>query len=327
MVAMTAMMVAGLAAASPFATPAGELSRVERAEEAMGSMFGLVLYGPDRAALEAAADAAFEEVHRLDRMLSNYKPGSEWSGVNRDAASRPVVVSSELFELLAQCLEYSRRSEGAFDITIGPLMKLWGFYKGEGTLPRPGEVAGVLERVGYRHVQLDGAARTVRFLRAGLELDPGGIGKGYAVDRMVAVLKRMGVKSALVSAAGSSIYGLGAPPLAAAGWPVSLGAPGEPDRSVGEVRLKNQSLSTSGSYEKAFRAGGYRYSHLIDPRSGYPAQGVASISVVAPRTIDSEAWTKPFFILDPAEAAARVPEGLRVFWCADSPSKPCEWIH
>ncbi len=193
-------------------SPPGDLVKIERDDEAMGSSFSLVLYGHDRASLETAADAAFEEAHRLDRLLSNYLPASEWSGMNRDAASRPVVVSPELFALLSSCLEYSRQSHGAFDITVGPLVKTWGFYKGEGSLPRPADVRAALDRVGYRHVELNAEARTVRFTRQGIDLDPGGIGKGYAVDRMVDVLKRAGVQVALVSASGSSVYGMGAPP-------------------------------------------------------------------------------------------------------------------
>ena len=109
--------------------------------------------------MEAAADAALDEARRLDDLLSNYKPDSEWSEVNRRAADRPVKISPELFRLLAACLEYSRESEGAFDITVGPLMKVWGFYKGTGHLPHRAEVAAALAKVGYRHVQLDAAAR------------------------------------------------------------------------------------------------------------------------------------------------------------------------
>ncbi len=183
----------------------------------MGSSFTLVLFGPDRPGLESAAAAAFAEAHRLDRLLSNYLAESEWSAMNREAASRPVPVTPELFALLSDCLEYSRLSDGAFDITVGPLIKVWGFYKGEGGLPQPEEVKEKLKRVGYRHVQLDPGPRTVRFARPGMDLDPGGIGKGYAVDRMVEVLKQSGVRIALVSASGSSIYGLGAPPDDATG--------------------------------------------------------------------------------------------------------------
>src|SRR3954451_14753908 len=140
----------------------------------MGSTFSLVLYGRDRAQLQSAARAAFEEAHRIDALISNYQPASEWSEVNRSAGLRAVHVSPELFDLLSASLRYSRESEGAFDITVGPLMKVWGFYKGEGLLPRPAEVARAMESVGYGHVQLGAGARTVHFERPNTELDPGG---------------------------------------------------------------------------------------------------------------------------------------------------------
>jgi FAD:protein FMN transferase len=305
--------------------PAG-LARLELTEEAMGSSFTLVLFGPDRAGLEAAAAAAFAEAHRLDRMLSNYLADSEWSAMNRDAASRPVRVTPELFALLSNCLEYSRKSEGAFDITVGPLTRIWGFYKGEGNMPQPQEVKDALNRVGYRHVQLDPAPRTVRFARPGMDLDPGGIGKGYAVDRMVEVLKQAGVRIALVSASGSSIYGLGAPPDEPQGWPITIRDPRDPSAAAAHVFLENTSLSTSGSYEKFFWAEGRTYSHIVDPRTGYPAQGTSAVSVLAPRTIDSEAWTKPFFINGRRWTSMHKPGGFRVFFCEDRPQTTCSWL-
>ena len=301
-------------------------ARLERGEEAMGTTFSVVLYGHDRATIEAAAAASFAELHRLDRMLSNYDPASEWNGMNGAAALRPVRVSDELFRLLVECLEYSKRSKGAFDITVGPLMRVWGFYQDEGVLPRPENVAAARARVGYEQIQLDPIARTVRFERPGVELDPGGIGKGYAVDRMVDVLRRMGVQAALVSAGGSSIYALRAPPDQPRGWRVTIRAPEDPRTSAADVWLKDTSLSTSGSYEKFFRAGGQRYAHIMDPRTGYPARGTASVSVVAPRTIDSEAWTKPYFINGRAWTAAHKPRDVRVFFCDDAGPPACTWI-
>ena len=308
------------------AVASGDLQRFEKHDEAMGSTFSVVLYGHDRTKLEAAADAALDEAQRLDRMLSNYLPASEWSGVNRDAGVRPVKVSAELFELLSDCLTYSEQSDGAFDITVGPLVKVWGFYKGEGLLPRPAAVADALGRVGYRRVRLDASARTVTFTHPGVELDPGGIGKGYAVDRMVKVLKRRGVDIALVSASGSSIYGMGAPPSEPEGWRIPVRAAGDPDKPAAEVFLKNMSISTSGSYEKFFWAGGRTYSHIFDPRTGQPAQGASSVSVMAPRTIDSEVWAKPYFINGRAWTAAHRPKRHRVFFCDDAPQQTCTWI-
>ncbi|MGA2742136.1 MAG: FAD:protein FMN transferase, partial [Bryobacteraceae bacterium] len=151
-----------------------ELLRLEQSAEAMGSAYSIAVYGYDRDKMEAAVGAAFDEVRQLDSMLSNYKPDSEWSEVNREAARRPVQISPELFQLLAACQEYSRQSEGAFDISVGPLMKVWGFYKGTGHVPHRAEVMAAMQSVGYRHVHLDFAHQTVSFDRPGVELDPGG---------------------------------------------------------------------------------------------------------------------------------------------------------
>ncbi len=270
----------------PAPSAKGETLRLESSVVAMGSAYSVVVYGEDRTRMEGAVDAAFAEVQRLDDMLSNYKPESELSQINREAGNHPVPATQEMFDLLAACVEYSRQSEGAFDITVGPLMKVWGFYKGTGRLPHRAEILGAMDRVGYRNIVLDAAHRTVRFAKEGVELDPGGIGKGYAVDRMVDVLKQYGIQAALVSASGSSIYGLGAPP-GEKGWKVEIRDPKNEKKSVAEVYLKDESMSTSGNYEKFFRAEGRIYSHIMDPRTGWPAQGVLSVSAITPRTLDS----------------------------------------
>jgi len=312
--------------ALPAAYGQQELLRLEKSADAMGATYSIALYGYDRVKMEAAVDAAFDEVRRLDELLSNYQPGSQWSEVNRNAAIQPVRVSPELFQLLAACVEYSRKSEGAFDITVGPLMKVWGFYKGSGHLPHKPEVAAALARVGYRHIRLDPDARTVRFDRPGVEMDPGGVGKGYAVDRMVEVLRQNGVRTALVAGSGSSIYGMGAPPDEPRGWPVKIKDPKDSRKTLAEVWLKDSSMSTSGSYEKFFRAEGKIYAHIMDPRTGYPAQGSVSVSVIAPRTVDSEVWAKPYFINGRQWAVKHRPKDFRVFFCEDRMDKPCAWL-
>jgi thiamine biosynthesis lipoprotein len=303
-----------------------EMLRLEKSADAMGSTYSIAVYGYDRLKMEAAVDAAFDEVRRLDDMLSNYKPESEWSEVNRYAAEKPVKVSRELFRLLSACLEYSREGEGAFDITVGPLMKVWGFYRGSGHLPHRAEVQAALTKVGYRHILLYPASQTVRFDRPGVEMDPGGIGKGYAVDRMVDVLKQNGVRIALVAGSGSSIYGMGVPPDQPQGWRTEIKDPWDASKTLAEVYLKDMSMSTSGSYEKFFRAEGHTYAHIMDPRTGYPAQGSVAVSVVAPRTIDSEAWAKPYFVNGRQWAARHKPKGFRVFFCEDRMEKPCAWL-
>ena len=308
-----------------------ETLRFEASADAMGSTYSLVLYGEDRNRLEAASNHAFDEVRRLDILLSNYKPESEWSRVNRDASSHPVGISQELYDLLAACLNYSRQSEGAFDITVGPLMKVWGFYKDSGHLPQPGELKRAMSEIGYRNIILDPTKSTVAFAKAGLNLDPGGVGKGYAVDRMVNVLLKDGIRSALVSAAGSSIYCLGTPP-GEPGWRIEIKDPHNEFKHVSEVTLKNESISTSGTSEKFFVAEGKTWSHIMDPRTGYPAQGVLSVSVIAPRTIDSEVWAKPYFIQGRQWTAAHKPRNFRVFFCEDNAGienkvdQACAWL-
>jgi FAD:protein FMN transferase len=303
-----------------------ELLRLVEHGDAMGATYSIVLYGHDPAEMEAAVNAAFAEAGRLDAMLSHYRAESEWSAVNRRAADQPVQVSPELFQLLSACGAYSRESEGAFDIAVGPLMKLWGFYKGSGRLPSREEVAAVLPKVGIRHVHLDAAARTVRFDRPGVELDPGGIGKGYAVDCMGDVLRRQGFEIALVAGSDSTIYGMGAPPNEPKGWRVGIKDPRHPRRTVDEVFLKDMSISTSGSYEKYFLEEGSVYGHIMDPRTGFPAPGSGSVSVVAPRTIDSEAWAKPYFVNGRQWAARHKPEEFRVFFCEAGAEQPCAWL-
>ena len=301
------------------------LIRVEGSVDAMGTGFSIVAYGEDHARLESAVAQGLEEARRLDEMLSNYKSDSEWSQMNRQAADRPFSASAELFRLLSACLEYSRQSEGTFDISVGPLMKLWGFYKGTGHLPHRAEVRGALSLVGYRNVVLEASNHRVRFAKRGVELDPGGIGKGYAVDRIAKILKDDGVQHALISGGGSSIYAIGVPPNEH-GWKLDIKNPREPSKPVASVLLKDESMSTSGSYEQFFRAEGHLFSHIMDPRTGYPAQGMLSVSVITPQTIDSEAWAKPYYILGPHWTAQHKQKDYRVFFCEDKPGKRCEWL-
>ena len=300
--------------------------RYEYSADAMGGAFSITIYSADRGDADAAAAAAFVELHRLDAMLSNYRPDSELSEINRNAAERAVRVSPELFDLLAACLQYSRSSEGAFDITVGPLVKAWGFYNGSGKIADDAVIREALSRVGYADIALDPEKRTIRFARDGMEIDPGGIGKGYAVDRMVEVLKRNGIGRALVSAAGSSIYALGTP-ADRDGWQVSIADPQKPGHNIDRISLKDASISTSGNSRKSFRAGGRVYGHILDPRTGRPARGVLLASVVAPRTLDSEAWTKAFFVNGRRWSEEHIPAGFRVYLCEEEAGRPvCGWL-
>jgi thiamine biosynthesis lipoprotein len=324
---LTLFFVAALAPGARPASPAQpEMSRAEGSVDTMGSTFTVVAYGTNRDLLQSAVESALEEARRLDQLLSNYRPESEWSRVNREAGDHPVHVSSELFQLLSACVNYSRESEGAFDITVGPLMKIWGFYKGSGHLPHRAEIMGALSDVGYRGLILDAKDQTVRFARKGMEIDPGGIGKGYAVDKMVDVLKQNGITSALVSGGGSSIYAIGAPPQDSRGWVINIKNPRNTSKTAASVYLQNESLSTSGNYEKFFYAEGKLWSHIMDPRTGYPSMGMLSVSVITPKTIDSEAWCKPYYILGRDWTLKHKPKNFRVFMCEDRSDVPCAWL-
>lgn len=276
--------------------------RIEESRYAMGCLYSIVAWGPERARLRRAAQSALDEVDRLDRLLSNYKAESELSRINREAWPGPVTTDAETFGFLETAFEFSRRSGGAFDMTVGPLMRAWGFFSGrvagEGRMPAEGVLREARERVGYGHVRLDPARREVSFDRAGIELDPGGIGKGYAVDRAAAVLRAAGVRSALISAGGSSVYAIGTPPGARA-WPVSIQDPLDARRTALTVRLRDNALSVSGSAEKFFEVDGVRYAHIMDPRTGWPVQGVLSVAVISERGIDGDALDNVFFVLGP----------------------------
>jgi FAD:protein FMN transferase len=300
--------------------------RLERSVDAMGTNFVIEIYGTDEHLMQSAANQAFAEARRVDEMLSNYRLTSELSQVNECAGKTPVKVSREFFDLLSACERYSRESEGAFDITVGPLMKVWGFYKGSGRLPSREEVRVALDNIGFQKLELDSRDLAVRFKKPGVNLDPGGVGKGYAVDRMATVLLKNGIDSALVSAGGSSIFGIGAPPGDLRGWYIRIRDPKEENRTVAEVYLKNNSISTSGNYEKFFWANGRLYSHIMDPRTGYPSAGTLSVSVISPRTLDSEIWAKPYYILGAAWAKRHKPRDFRVLMCEDKAGAPCRWL-
>lgn len=270
-------------------------SRHEASRMSMACEYAIVAYGPDRDALPRAVDAALDEVDRIDRLMSHYKPESPLSRINREAGKGPVPVEPELFDFIADALRYSDESDGAFDITVGPLMKAWGFFKGDGRLPADRELADVRRRTGYRHVVLDATNRTIRFDVAGVELDLGGIAKGYAVDRAVGVLKRNGIQAALVSAGGSTIYGVGAPPGLDA-WEVSIQDPLAANRIALTVRLRDRALSVAGSSEKFFEIDGTRYSHIMDPRTGRPVQSVLTVAVLAASGTAGDALDDVLFV-------------------------------
>jgi thiamine biosynthesis lipoprotein len=270
----------------------------------MGTTVEIYLYAADSQQAGTLFDAAFEEIERIDATLSTYRPASEISRINARAGTEPVTTDPEVFQLINSALSYSRSTDGAFDITVGSLREAWGFFRGVGQYPTKAELDRAKENAGWQYVALDSAARTIQFLRPGLELDLGAIGKGYALDRAAVVLSASGVERALLGAGQSSYLALGAPP-GKTGWEVRvalpdnlpLGVTEQQERVLSKVLLHDASLSTSGSSEKFFELEGRRYSHIIDPRTGRPADGMVQVTVVASTAAESDALSTSAFVL------------------------------
>jgi thiamine biosynthesis lipoprotein len=265
----------------------------------MGTDFTLYLYASDGAAADREAERVFGIVDELESLLSNYQPQSELSRINRTAGTAAVTTDPETFRFLKESLAWSARSDGAFDITVGRLMKAWGFFRSTGHVPSDVELERVRAKTGWKHVVLEAGQRTVRFTVPGLELDPGGIGKGFAVDAAVEALRADGVRGALLSAGSSTMYGLGAPP-GERGWTVRVPDPGHRGRAISTVILHDTSLSTANCSEKHFVVAGHQYCHIMDPRTLRPVEGRVQATVIAPSATDSDALSNAAFVLNTA---------------------------
>ncbi len=274
---------------------------------AMGTEYSLYLYAPSREQAAAIAKPVFEEVDRVDALLSNYQPDSELSRINREAFDHEVTTDPETFRFLATCLAWSERSQGAFDISVGKLMKVWKFFGASGALPSPEEIAAAREHVGWEKIRLDPEPRTVRFLAPDIELDPGGIGKGYAVDRAVKALRAKGVSAALLSAGSSTIYALGSPP-GEAGWKVRVPSPHPGGGTISTVVLRDTSLSTANLSEKNFVHEGQFYGAIMNPGTLQPVRGMLQVTVISQSATDSDALSNALFVSGPEDRASLLAE-------------------
>jgi thiamine biosynthesis lipoprotein len=263
----------------------------------MGTRIVVEVWADDAAQANAGIDAVIAEMERIDRDMSTYKPTSEVSRVNATAAQGPVVISEELFDLLTTALEYSRITHGAFDITYASVGFMYDFRSH--IKPTQAEIDAALPAVNYRHVILDPAKRTVFFSQPGVRIDLGGIGKGHAVDRGIAILQGMGFAHALVTAGGDSrMVGdrFGKP------WIVGIRHPDDAKRVIAKIPLVDTAISTSGDYERYFDEGDVRYHHIIDPRTGHSASKVRSATILAPTATRTDGLSKTAFVLGPEEA-------------------------
>lgn len=275
-------------------------SQIALAREAMATRFEIVLHGPNTSSLRAAGEEALDEIERLDKQLNLYNPSSEIARLNAHAADEAVRVEPGLFRLLEQAQRLHEESGGAFDITIAPLLRCWGFMRGQGKIPGRAELKAALGVTGMHLVRLDARDRSVRFARRGVMLDLGAIGKGYAVEQAVERLREAGVKSALLHGGTSSVYALGHPPDASA-WKIALEYPAEepsaPPRLIALLSLKDEALSVSAVWGKSFQAQGKTYGHIIDPRTGQPASGALLAAVVLPSATETDALSTALLTL------------------------------
>lgn len=270
---------------------------------AMATELEFVLYGTgsqaDHEVLRAAGHEAFAAVDALEQRISRWRPDSWTSLMNRNADEQPVTVDGDVFELMLRSRHFYETTQGAFDITVGPLLALWGFYGDSGAFPANEALKQVLDKVGLNHVILDSERRTVFFERPGMRVDFGGIGKGLALDRAAAVLEDKGIRSARLSIGTSTIVALGAPPEKA-GWKVDIRSPynSDEDGFIATVVIRDKSLSTSSGTERFVEIDGKRYSHIFDPRTGMPVMtGVMSATAIAPSGVESDALSTAFLVM------------------------------
>lgn len=277
----------------------------------MACEFEIYLSGEDRTALIDIANLALDEIERLDETFSRFRQTSEVSFVNAEAARRPVIVGPDLFEILRVAKQVWRDTDGAFDVTAGPLVDLWREAEQTGNPPGKQAIGEALKKVGMARVLLDEEKHGVRFDTEGVAIDLGAIGKGYAVRKAAYILMEYGVKSALVSGAGSSVYGFGDE------WIVGIRHPSKLDERVAEIALHNQAMSTSGGPAQRDRDVEERFEHIIDPVTGMPAQSkAASVSVIADDAMLSDALATAFYLRgqDFAESYCREHAGVKVIF-------------
>ncbi|OGL46080.1 MAG: hypothetical protein A2161_17365 [Candidatus Schekmanbacteria bacterium RBG_13_48_7] len=246
---------------------------------------------------------AFSAVEQVDRNMSHYRPDSIISELNRQSGSSYKIHDRDTFQVIKTATEISKLSNGAFDITIGPLMKLWFSNRNQNMLPDQEAILNTIQSIGYKHYRLDNQSQTIFLDLQGLQFDLSAIAKGFAVDRAIEVLKKNQITRALVNA-GGDLYALDPPPGKSA-WNVGLRDPFDQNNIILEIPLVNSALATSGNYENFFEVDNKRYCHIIDPRTGYPVPEIASVTVKSDSAVMTDALATTFFVMG-------YPEGLKM---------------
>ena len=318
-------LIAGQAVAAeievdfPEAREENLVQRVDFTDRAMATEYQFILYVPiekrDRIDAMSVAHEAMATVHDLEARFSRFRPDSQVSRINASASRAPVRVAPDVFRLFDKAGRMHSRTDGAFDITVGPLLKLWGLYYRDGQIPSDDDRKEAMERVGFDRLLLDRSNFTVGFGVRSMHVDFGGIAKGYALDEAAKVFKRFGITSGLLSAGTSSMVILGPPP-SQKDWKIRIRNPYNENESYTELSVSEGALSTSGAYERFIEIDGIRYGHIIDPSTGMPVpEGMVSATAIAPTGTESDALSTAFFVLGPegVEAyCAKYPENQAV---------------
>ena len=286
-------------------SPSSYLFQIGRS--AMACEFQVFLNAGQHAAGPDAALRALDLVDKLEDQMSVYRPHTEVSDINRRAAAGPVAVEPRLFALLQRARQLFDETGGAFDITSGPLSKVWGFSRRSGRMPSDDEIRAAREFVGGQNVELNSKRATIRFHQPGVEINLNAIGKGHALDRCEELLLAEDVDNFLIHGGQSSLLARGSRAGLAAGetgWSVALRHPLRPEVRLAEILMRDRALGTSGSGTQFFYHQGRRYGHILDPRTGWPADAVLSTTVLAPTAADADALATAFYVLGLDESRA-----------------------
>lgn len=253
---------------------------IKRQVTLMGSRFDITIVDKDTLLTRKRIDQVIEEVTRIENLISEWRPETQISEVNRNAGIKPVKVDREVFELIRRAIRYSEFSEGAFDISIAAMDRIWKFDGSMTGMPSEEAIRNSVKRVGYRHIVLDSAQSTIYLSLEGMKIGFGSIGKGYAADKGRELMQSLGVQGGIVNASGD-LSTWGSPPSKKA-WVIGINNPFKPGRIAKTFKLKQASAVTSGSYEKYAEINNKRYSHIINPKTGYPSTGLTSVTITGP---------------------------------------------
>lgn len=302
---------------------AGSTDLIVGRRRAMGSYFEIKL-GANVPGAAGLIERTLDRVDVLESRLTVYRDDSELSMINARAHLGPTPIEHDVFELLVRAFKISEETGGAYDVTTGALSVAWGFFRGPRRVPDDATLADAKAKTGYRHVTLDSERRTIAFDRRGVSLNLGSIGKGYAIDDAIGEVRRhWWPTGAIVHGGRSSLFALGSPPgRLGSGWDVSVRNPFDPERPLGVLRLRNRGLGSSGDEFQRFEVDGRVFGHIIDPRTGEPASGPASVTVIAPTATEADALSTAFYLLgvDATEAYIdKYPGVAAVFVAAGTP--------